>query len=420
MQVIRYSIVRMLVRCMVSPRLRPARCTPVSPGSVRPPVSTTSSPARRRSIRQPCDGKVMLCALGSDETRERPAPSIDPRIRPPRGTRPAPWMHLLDHPRDDRAAGARPRAPHPQRMCRGGTARHARPQHLSAAARQVARAGRRPAGRAGRGAVSRFLPSSRSVEEAVSRRRCRGGGGEEAVAGPPDRRRRQLDLECEPGAARVARRWIRDVCTQWGIEAEEACESVVLVGSELVDNMVRHARTAGRLRLEQHSRGLSVTVTDAADSPPVHRPARAVGRRARPAHPRHPHPRHPCPRHPCPRPVRRPRGRRPRSRSGRPRRGRPPRRARLPAVPRAPPCPFLRPRRTGGVVGVLSAQAVPARAAGRWVWRPGAASIRPRHRFGCGDRGITQSPCASAGTAIPTLLVHDGWADEEGSWRECR
>lgn len=109
-----------------------------------------------------------------------------------------------------------------------------------------------------RGAVNRFVPTHPTVAAAVA-----------AAAGEPVRRRRLLDLACTPSASQQARRWVRERCAEWALPDGDPVDTVVVVASELVENMVRHARTGGRLRLEQHRHGLTVAVSDGSLTPPV-------------------------------------------------------------------------------------------------------------------------------------------------------
>jgi hypothetical protein len=109
----------------------------------------------------------------------------------------------------------------------------------------------------GAGAIPRFVPTYPSVAAALA-----------AAGDQPSRRRRQLDLPCTPAATDLARLWIQDVCAEWGIPQKRQLDAILRVGHELVENMVRHARTTGRLRLEQHHKGLTVAVADGSSSLP--------------------------------------------------------------------------------------------------------------------------------------------------------
>lgn len=100
------------------------------------------------------------------------------------------------------------------------------------------------------GTVSRSVPTHRSVDEALA-----------ALGDPPLRRRAERVVAVATVGAGPTRRWISEVLHRWGVE-EELVEDAVLVGSELVENMVRHARTGGAIHLELRGSGLSIAVSD--------------------------------------------------------------------------------------------------------------------------------------------------------------
>jgi anti-sigma regulatory factor (Ser/Thr protein kinase)/anti-anti-sigma regulatory factor len=104
-------------------------------------------------------------------------------------------------------------------------------------------------------AVSRFVSTYCSVPEAL-----------ESLAAAPRRRRRQVQLPCDPASARLARQLVKQTCHEWDIP-EMAADAVVVV-SELIDNMVQHARSEGRLRLELRRNMLTVAVADHDARPP--------------------------------------------------------------------------------------------------------------------------------------------------------
>lgn len=118
------------------------------------------------------------------------------------------------------------------------------------------------------GGVTRFVPTYPTVSAAV-----------DAATSKPMRRCRLLDLLCSPSTSQAARLWVRERCAEWALPDGDPLETVTLVASELVDNMIRHARTDGRLRLEQHRSGLTVAVSDRSPRPPVLR-AREAGQPA--------------------------------------------------------------------------------------------------------------------------------------------
>jgi hypothetical protein len=99
-------------------------------------------------------------------------------------------------------------------------------------------------------AVSRFVSTYHSVPEAL-----------EGLHAAPCRRRRQVQLPCAPVSARLARQLVRRTCHDWNIP--EMAADAVVVASELTDNMVHHARSPGRLRVELRRNRLTVAVADA-------------------------------------------------------------------------------------------------------------------------------------------------------------
>lgn len=77
--------------------------------------------------------------------------------------------------------------------------------------------------------------------------------------------RARTRLTCDDHAPDVARRVVRDTCPMWHVDAELQ-QIAELVVSELVDNAVKHARTAAALSLERGPRGLRIAVRDTASS----------------------------------------------------------------------------------------------------------------------------------------------------------
>lgn len=86
---------------------------------------------------------------------------------------------------------------------------------------------------------------------------------EKAIEWQPALVRTRAQLGCDDHAPDVACRLVRDTCTMWQVDTERQ-QIAELVVSELVDNVVRHARTAAVLTLEQGTRGLRIAVRDAA------------------------------------------------------------------------------------------------------------------------------------------------------------
>jgi anti-anti-sigma factor len=112
--------------------------------------------------------------------------------------------------------------------------------------------------------VPQYLPVHPTVEEALA---C-------AVARPPYLRD-ELLLAPSATAPAMARRFVRDTCRQWRLDAvedpndrlargwvEELVDRAVLVASELVTNAVVHSQGPMRLRLELHQERLHLAVYD--------------------------------------------------------------------------------------------------------------------------------------------------------------
>jgi anti-anti-sigma factor len=112
--------------------------------------------------------------------------------------------------------------------------------------------------------VPQYLPVHPTVEEALA----------QAVVRPPYLRD-ELPLAPSPTAPATARRFVRDTCRQWRLDAvadptdptaqgwvEELVDRAVLVASELVTNAVVHSQGPLRLRLELHQERLQLAVYD--------------------------------------------------------------------------------------------------------------------------------------------------------------
>ena len=117
-------------------------------------------------------------------------------------------------------------------------------------------------------AVPRFVPTYHSLSEAL-----------DDLEAAPRPRRHQMQLPCDPGSPRLARRLVEQSCHQWGIPG--MVTDAVVIASELTENMVYHARSEGWLRLELRNDRLTVAVADADPRPPQPRVpgVRAVGGR---------------------------------------------------------------------------------------------------------------------------------------------
>lgn len=88
---------------------------------------------------------------------------------------------------------------------------------------------------------------------------------EEGIDQRPTVVRALTRLVCDDHAPDVARRLVRDTCPLWQVDAELQ-QIAELVVCELVDNAVKHARTAAALTLERGPRGLRIAVRDTASS----------------------------------------------------------------------------------------------------------------------------------------------------------
>jgi anti-sigma regulatory factor (Ser/Thr protein kinase) len=99
-------------------------------------------------------------------------------------------------------------------------------------------------------AVSRFVPTYGSVNEALRN----------LDAAPPPLRR-EVALPCSQESSRWGRHLVGRTCQEWGIP--ETISDAVVITSELIDNMVQHARSEGQLRLELRRNALCIAVTDA-------------------------------------------------------------------------------------------------------------------------------------------------------------
>jgi anti-sigma regulatory factor (Ser/Thr protein kinase) len=99
-------------------------------------------------------------------------------------------------------------------------------------------------------AVSRFVPTYGSVSEALRN----------LDAAPPPLRR-EVTLPCSQESSRWGRHLVGRTCQEWGIP--ETIPDAVVITSELIDNMVQHARSEGQLRLELRRTALCIAVSDA-------------------------------------------------------------------------------------------------------------------------------------------------------------
>lgn len=88
-----------------------------------------------------------------------------------------------------------------------------------------------------------------------------------AALGDPDRERRVgIDLEPVVGAARRSREMITEACGRW--EHPDLTGDACIVATELVNNVVAHARTPMRVLLALHGDAMSVAVRDGSPTLP--------------------------------------------------------------------------------------------------------------------------------------------------------
>lgn len=109
-----------------------------------------------------------------------------------------------------------------------------------------------------RGAIRNFTPCYATVDAALA-----------AARHPPAHQWADLDLEATVASSRVARAFVRHICTKWDIP--ERIPDALLVATELVDNATRHAGTAVRIRLELRPGMLTIAVRDGCPRPAVRR-----------------------------------------------------------------------------------------------------------------------------------------------------
>lgn len=108
-------------------------------------------------------------------------------------------------------------------------------------------------------AIPWFVPTYRSVTDALT-----------ALESAPPRRRRTMQLSCDPGCARWVRRVVEQTCHEWDVT--QIATDAELVACELAENLIRHARSDGWLRLELRGTALTIAVADASPCPPQLRP----------------------------------------------------------------------------------------------------------------------------------------------------
>lgn len=70
-----------------------------------------------------------------------------------------------------------------------------------------------------------------------------------------------------PDSVAGARRFVRDVCSQWGLDG--ICDTATLLTSELASNAIIHAASAFRVVVEETSDGMRVAIHDRSRALPV-------------------------------------------------------------------------------------------------------------------------------------------------------
>lgn len=89
----------------------------------------------------------------------------------------------------------------------------------------------------------------------------------------------RLDLSAGPSSVGEARRFVRQVLLDWGLE--DAIDVATLLVSELATNAVLHARTDYAVEVSMDREGVRIEVLDGSDVPAHHRQnsnAAATGR----------------------------------------------------------------------------------------------------------------------------------------------
>jgi anti-sigma regulatory factor (Ser/Thr protein kinase) len=75
------------------------------------------------------------------------------------------------------------------------------------------------------------------------------------------------DFEDETSSPAAARRFVRELLVSWGLP--DLTETVELLVSEVVTNVVRHARTDGSIVVTRSPSGVRVEVSDSAGGEPT-------------------------------------------------------------------------------------------------------------------------------------------------------
>jgi hypothetical protein len=110
------------------------------------------------------------------------------------------------------------------------------------------------------GGAGRLVPRFTALDDALT-----------AAGQPPNRRRDEIHLPESVVSGLLARQFIRDTCRRWQLEHLKG--NAVTVATELVENAVRHGRSAPVLRVELRDGRLTIAVRDDSPQPPVDPPA---------------------------------------------------------------------------------------------------------------------------------------------------
>jgi len=105
--------------------------------------------------------------------------------------------------------------------------------------------------------ITRYIPVHSSVAEALG-----------SVGHQTPRKRAVLELPYDPASAAAARRFVGVVCGRW--DCDNLLVDATMIANELVENVVRHADSDARLRLEMRPGMLTIAVYDD-DPTPVKR-----------------------------------------------------------------------------------------------------------------------------------------------------
>ena len=93
--------------------------------------------------------------------------------------------------------------------------------------------------------------------------------GESEDEGGHEGRHGRIELEGDPRAAGAVRRFLREQLGSWDVD-DDTIDNAELLASELVNNVIMHARSAFQLNVHLEERALTVTVRDVGrGSPPA-------------------------------------------------------------------------------------------------------------------------------------------------------